>query len=168
MSALLAIDPGTTQSGWVIFEDGRVSSSDVSDNDAVLKIVRCWSRDDDVAIEMIAGMGMAVGQTTFDTCVWIGRFQQAYARPEAVRFVRRHAVKLHLCGNSRAKDSNIRQALLDMFPATGGGKVPQIGVKSNPGPLYGVTSHAWSALAVAVTALDSMTDGVRRMNREAA
>lgn len=158
MSALLAIDPGTTKSGWVIFENGHVSNSGVSDNDAILTLVKQWGPDDDLAIEMIAGMGMAVGQTTFDTCVWIGRFQQAYARPEAVRFVRRHAVKLHLCGNARAKDANIRQALLDIFPATGGGKTPQIGVKSNPGPLYGVSSHAWSALAVAVTAIAQMRD----------
>ena len=158
MNALLSIDPGTTKSGWVIFEDGRVSNSGVNENDAVLNLVKLWDKDDELAIEMIAGMGMAVGQTTFDTCVWIGRFQQAYARPDDVRFVRRHDVKMHLCGNARAKDANIRQALLDMFPATGGGKIPQIGVKSNPGPLYGVSSHAWSALAVAVTAIAQTRD----------
>jgi hypothetical protein len=150
MSALLSIDPGTDKSGWVILEDGRVSSSDVSPNAGVLELVSRWKEG--IAIEMIAGMGMAVGQTTFDTCVWIGRFQQAYFQPDAVQFVYRRDVKLHLCGNSRAKDPNIRQALLDMFPRTGGGKTPQVGTKAMPGPLYGVSSHAWSALAVAVTA----------------
>jgi hypothetical protein len=150
MSALLSIDPGTDKSGWVILEDGRVSNSDVSPNAGVLELVSRWKEG--LAIEMIAGMGMAVGQTTFDTCVWIGRFQQAYFQPDAVQFVYRRDVKLHLCGNSSAKDPNIRQALLDMFPRTGGGKTPQIGIKSAPGPLYGISSHAWSALAVAVTA----------------
>jgi hypothetical protein len=150
MSALLSIDPGTDKSGWVILEDGRVSSSDVSPNTGVLELVSRWKEG--LAIEMIAGMGMAVGQTTFDTCVWIGRFQQAYFQPDAVQFVYRRDVKLHLCGNSNAKDPNIRQALLDMFPRTGGGKTPQVGTKTMPGPLYGVSSHAWSALAVAVTA----------------
>jgi hypothetical protein len=150
MSALLSIDPGTDKSGWVILEDGRVSSSDVSPNAGVLELVSRWKEG--LAIEMIAGMGMAVGQTTFDTCVWIGRFQQAYFQPDAVQFVYRRDVKLHLCGNSNAKDPNIRQALLDMFPRTGGGKTPQVGTKTAPGPLYGVSSHAWSALAVAVTA----------------
>jgi hypothetical protein len=155
MSALLSIDPGTDKSGWVILEDGRVSSSDVSPNAGVLELVSRWNEG--LAIEMIAGMGMAVGQTTFDTCVWIGRFQQAYFRPDAVQFVYRRDVKLHLCGNSRAKDPNIRQALLDMFPRTGGGKTPQVGTKAMPGPLYGVSSHAWSALAVAITAQRTMT-----------
>jgi hypothetical protein len=151
MSALLSIDPGTDKSGWVILEDGRVSSSDVSPNAGVLELVSRWNEG--LAIEMIAGMGMAVGQTTFDTCVWIGRFQQAYFQPDAVRFVKRHEVKMHLCGRtSKVTDSNIRMALIDQFPRTGGGKTPQIGTKSAPGPLYGVSSHAWSALAVAVTA----------------
>lgn len=43
-------------------------------------------------------------------------------------------------------------ALLDLFPRTGGGATPQIGTKAKPGPLYGVSSHAWAALGVAVTA----------------
>ena len=63
-------------------------------------------------------------------------------------------VKLHLCKDSRAKDANIRQALLDRFPATGGGKTPQIGTKAQPGPLYGIKSHLWAALGVAVTFAD--------------
>jgi hypothetical protein len=147
---ILAIDPGTDKSGWVILEGGRVSSSDVSPNAGVLELVSLWKEG--IAIEMIAGMGMAVGQTTFDTCVWIGRFQQAYFRPNAVCFIYRRDVKLHICGNAQAKDANIRQALIDMFPRTGGGATPQIGTKKKPGPLYGVSSHMWSALAVAITA----------------
>jgi len=93
---------------------------------------------------MIASMGMSVGQTTFETVRWIGRFQQAWRDPEAVRLIYRHQVKQHLCGTQRAQDTNIRQALLDLIG-------PQ-GVKKAPGPTYGVKSHAWSALGVAVTA----------------
>jgi hypothetical protein len=151
MNPILAIDPGTDKSGWCILEDGIVTNSDVASNGAVLLLVKSWEHD--LAIEMIAGMGLAVGQTTFDTCVWIGRFQQAYFRPDAVRFVKRHEVKMHLCGRtSKVTDSNIRLALIDQFPRTGGGKTPQIGTIKQPGPLYGVSSHAWSALAVAITA----------------
>lgn len=104
-----------------------------------------------LAIEMIASYGMPVGREVFETCVWIGRFQQAWHSPEDVRLVYRKDVKLHLCGTAKAKDANVRQALLDLYPRTGGGATPQIGTKAKPGPLYGVSSHAWPALAVAVT-----------------
>jgi hypothetical protein len=91
---------------------------------------------------------MPVGREVFETCVWIGRFQQVWRDPEAVKLVYRRDVKLHLCGNSRAKDANIRQALID--------KLGPVGTKAAPGPLYGVRSHAWAAVAVAVTAFDTL------------
>jgi len=110
---------------------------------------------DHIAIEMIASYGMAVGRTTFETCVWIGRFIEAMAREnhntDNHTLVYRKDVKMTLCGSMRAKDANIRRELLDRYPETGGGKTPQIGTKPKPGPLYGVSSHAWSALAVAHT-----------------
>jgi hypothetical protein len=103
-------------------------------------------------IEMVACYGMPVGKETFETCVWIGRFIEAFnGRTE---YVYRRDVKLTLCNSMRAKDANIRQAILDRFPATGGGRTPQVGTKAKPGPLYGVKSHAWSALAVGLAWLD--------------
>jgi hypothetical protein len=152
MSAILAIDPGTTESGWCLFEDGDVVESGVATNPEMLVIVRRSTDADRLCIEMIASYGMAVGREVFETCVWIGRFLQAWRDPEAVELVYRKDVKMHLCGDPRAKDANIRQALIDLFPRTGGGKCPQIGVKAAPGPLYGMASHAWPALGVAVTA----------------
>jgi len=141
---ILAIDPGTKESGWVLLADGKVLDSGVHDNHDVLRWVQAGQGADLLAIEMIASMGMSVGQTTFETVRWIGRFQQAWRDPEAVRLIYRHQVKQHLCGTQRAQDTNIRQALLDLIG-------PQ-GVKKAPGPTYGVKSHAWSALGVAVTA----------------
>jgi hypothetical protein len=125
----------------------------VAPNDFLLDKVHHFSGDH-IAIEMIASYGMAVGREIFETCVWIGRFMQAWRNPKAVRLIYRRDVKLRLCGTVKAKDANVRQALIDMFPKTGGGKIPQIGTKAQPGPLYGVASHAWAAVAVAVTALD--------------
>ena len=139
-----AIDPGTKQSGWVLFDDGKVIDSGVSDNHNLIVWVKAGQGADLLAIEMIASMGMSVGQTTFETVRWIGRLQQAWHDPEAVQLVYRHQVKQHLCGTQVARDTNIRQRLLDLLG-------PQ-GVKKSPGPTYGVKSHAWSALAVAVTA----------------
>jgi hypothetical protein len=153
---ILALDPGTEQTGWVLYDGGRVCDSGVMPNADMLRAViggegiSAWP--DTLAIEMVASYGMPVGREVFETVVWIGRFQQAWHTPESVRLVYRKDVKLHLCGTSKAKDPNVRQALIDLFPATGGGRTPQIGTKGQPGPLYGVSTHAWPALGVAVTA----------------
>lgn len=161
---ILAIDPGTTQSGWCLYDDGKVLLSGVAGNHAMLDEIRANYDADRLAIEMIASYGMAVGREVFETCVWIGRFQEAWRDPDAVELVYRKDVKLHLCGTTKAKDPNVRQALLDLFPRTGGGKTPQIGTKGQPGPLYGVSSHAWPALGVAITA----TAQLAKMKKEAA
>lgn len=148
MSEILAVDPGPKESGWCRYEGGRVIESGVAPNDKMLEIVIVAAQNeaDVLAIEMIASYGMAVGKDVFETCVWIGRFLQAWELMGAPpgRLIYRKDVKLHLCGSPRAKDPNVRQALLDMLG-------PQ-GNKKSPGPLYGVKSHAWSAVAVAVTA----------------
>lgn len=156
MSLILALDPGTLQTGWVLFDGERVHDCGVMPNPDMLHalITGCGMKGlpQHLAIEMIASYGMPVGREVFESCVWIGRFVQAWRDPDAVRLIYRRDVKLHLCGTSKAKDPNVRQALIDLFPPTGGGAVRQIGTKGQPGPLYGVSSHAWPALGVAVTA----------------
>lgn len=151
---MLAIDPGTTQSGWCVFDGEVVIHSGVMPNAELLEYLKRqhWAINGHaLAIEMVASYGMAVGREVFETVRWIGRFQQAWHNPEAVKLVYRKDVKMHLCGTTKAKDANIRQAIIDLFPATGGGKTPQIGTKAQPGPLYGVSSHVWPALGVALT-----------------
>lgn len=148
---ILAIDPGTEQSGWVMYEDGRVLFSGVMWNGELLGSIRFGDvaiSANILAIEMIASYGMAVGAEVFQTCRWVGRFQEAWRDPEAVRLIYRKDVKMHLCGTPRAKDANIRQALID--------KLGPQGTKKAPGPTYGVKSHAWAALAVAVTAAETV------------
>lgn len=142
---ILAIDPGTDESGWCLLNGDKVRASGVASNDEMLHQVKVeWYSDIDLlAIEMIASYGMAVGKEVFETCVWVGRFKQAWGNPDAVRLVYRRDVKLHLCGSVKAKDANIRQALIDLIG-------PQ-GTKKTPGPTFGVKSHAWAALGVAVT-----------------
>lgn len=88
---------------------------------------------------------MPVGAEVFETVFWSGRFAQAWG----LNFhrIKRHEVKMHLCHNMRAKDGNIRQALID--------KLGPQGVKKSPGPTYGISGDCWSALAVAVTFVES-------------
>jgi hypothetical protein len=156
---ILAIDPGTTESGWCLMDDLKVLESGIAANASMLEIVRENTRADVLAIEMIASYGMPVGREVFETCVWIGRFKQVWSDPDAVQLVYRKDVKIHLCGTTKAKDPNVRQALIDLYPASGGGKTPQIGTKGQPGPLFGVSSHVWPALGVGITAQHLMGAG---------
>ena len=104
---------------------------------------------DVVVIEKIESYGMAVGAEVFDTVWWAGRFAEAASRVPVVMLPRR-AVKLALCGDSRAKDANIRQALIDRY----GGKERAIGTKATPGPLHGIAKDVWAALAVGIAWLE--------------
>lgn len=150
---ILAIDPGPTESGMVLYDGKKVVAAYTLPNDDVLEWILNDSRLQLVAIEMVASFGMAVGKEVFETVRWIGRFQQACPWPDDVVLVYRLDVKLHLCKSARAKDANVRQALIDLVGAPG--------TKKNPGPTYGVKGDAWSALAVAVVAWDNA--GVRKL-----
>ena len=152
---ILAIDPGHTQSAYVNFDVAarRLDSFGKCPNAELLDAVRGHRAGsaDHLVIEQVACMGMAVGAEVFETVFWSGRFAQAWScqgRPWSR--VKRHEVKMHLCGNMRAKDPNIRQALIDMF-SDGRGKEVAVGRKAAPGPLFGVSADVWAALAVAVT-----------------
>lgn len=158
MTRILAIDPGPFQSGYVMFDaEGRKAlAAGIFPNRDLLMYMRNVAPQK-LAIEMIASYGMPVGAEVFETCVWIGRFAHLWeSDPEStpVQFVFRKDVKLHLCGTSKAKDANIRQALID--------KLGPVGTKNNKGPLYGVKSHCWAALAVAITALEQGENHVGR------
>jgi len=150
---IIAIDPGNTHSAYCIYdtqlETPIVSADKVINNDILTMI-----HDEDpehfagyfLACEMIASYGMPVGQTVFDTCVWVGRYVQIFNQfnpMHMIHLVYRKDVKMTLCGSMKAKDANIRQALVDIF----GDK----GTKKNPGGLYGFHSDMYAALAVAVT-----------------
>ena len=152
---VLAIDPGTTHSAWCSYagQDKPVFFGHVANGDLALQVTDCSGLDDVLAIEMIASYGMPVGREVFETCVWIGRFIEqlrAQISEEAFYLVYRSQVKIHLCHSPKAKDANIRQALIDRF----GGKEKAIGKKKTPGPLYGMSGDEWAALAVAVTFFD--------------
>lgn len=151
---ILAIDPGPAESAWLIYDPStrRPRAASKVPNAALLSELPALAGSADtglrrgVAIEMIASYGMAVGREVFETCLWIGRFMQAVS-PEAVRLVYRQEVKLHLCRSARAKDANIRQALID--------SIGPRGTKKEPGPTYGLSGDCWSALGVAVTAAET-------------
>lgn len=150
---LLSIDPGNTLSAWMILDDGVPQRFGKYDNELLLELIYDkFGGVDQMAIEMIESFGMAVGKEVFQTCVWTGRFIEAWnIKGFPWTAVTRKEVKMHLCNSMRAKDANIRQALIDRF----GGKGAAIGRKKTPGPLFGVSADVWSALAVGITFLET-------------
>lgn len=148
---VLAIDPGNIESAYTlmndhyeIFQFGKIG------NEEMLSVIED-TMPDVVVIEMVASYGMAVGKEVFETCVWVGRFLQA--SEVETKLIYRKDVKMNLCGQTRAKDSNIRQALIDRFAKHDfkNGK----GTKKNPDWFYGFKADIWQAYAVGVTYIDS-------------
>ena len=165
----VAIDPGNIESAWVLYDtiSHKVHNAAKEPNAKVIdRIINDgWYNRGGVQLapellcmEMIESMGMAVGLSVFHTCVWIGRFLQAWEQSGLlgeVRHVTRRQEKLFLCGTMRAKDKNIRQAVMDRYGNT---RQEVIGKKKTPGPLYGIANDMWAALAVAITGSEGERD----------
>lgn len=149
---ILALDPGNTQTGYAVIEmpEFRLVEFGKIDNEEMLDCIvgSALPPVDTVVIEMVASYGMAVGREVFETCVWIGRFHQAAGHPNT-HYVYRKEEKEVLCGSLRAKDANIRQALIDRYARHDlkNGK----GTKANSDVFYGVSKDVWAAIAVGVT-----------------
>jgi hypothetical protein len=161
MTLILAIDPGTVRSAWLAF-DTTAGVPDlhhlfgINPNTELIEHLRGlpgWVPPiTAVVIEQVVSYGMPIGETTIETIHWAGRFAEA-AFPLPVYRVPRLAVRMALCHSGRAKDPNVRAALLDRF-----GGDAAIGRKAAPGPLYGFKADLFAALGVAVTWADMLPD----------
>ena len=155
MGRVLAIDPGSTESGFVLLgTKGELTKFDKIANETLLKVIRERAFDDstsgyppDLVMERIASYGMPVGEDIFCTIYWSGRLLEA-ANYMQRSLVFRREVKLHLCASPKANDAAIRQRLIDLY---GPGKDIAIGKKKKPGPLFGVTKDVWAALALGLS-----------------
>jgi len=145
---ILAIDPGTEHSAIVGWDGVKVVFVEDVPNPELVEKLAHWgdtkhtklfmeSSYPHLVIEWITGYGIPAGRETFETCRWVGRFEQAYHGQ--VHLLPRQKVKQHF---QAANDKFIRQALID--------RLGKQGTKKNPGPLFGVTGHVLAALAVAV------------------
>lgn len=191
---ILAIDPGTATSGWVMWDQiNPPTGSPDQPNEGFLR----WLAELPPVIHghpwltvcempQYYGKDRSVGMDIFETCYWVGNFRWAVAgRGLPFHRLRRPAVRAHICGTAQSNDRLVRQALIDRF---GGDSVALKGKKCGkckgagtylarlsfhsgskgsypatcpncegsgwlrkPGPLAGITSHMWAALAVAVT-----------------
>lgn len=176
---ILAIDPGNVRSAYCEFDNGELVAFDTLDNRDMLFRIQHFGGEA-VFIEMVASYGMAVGETVFETVYWIGRFAGMAAEVAGVHVDRvyRKDIKLHLCQSMRAKDGNIRQALIDRYGGeerairgrrcetcngkgwVGRGRPPcddcnATGWLVPRGPLFKMAGDEWAALAVGIYYLDT-------------
>lgn len=150
----MGIDPGTTQTAYAVTDGRRLVKGGILPNGEFLALCRqpvlnglLEASTAIVGLEMVASYGMAVGATVFETVLWAGRFHEALeAAGLPPRLVYRKEVKMNLCQSMRAKDGNIRVALMD--------RLGPPGTKKAPGPTYGARKDVWAALGVAVTLWD--------------
>ena len=155
MRRLLAIDPGTTESAYVIWDGKKIHAFDKLTNHEMLVVLNVdTSLYDAVVIEQIKSYGMAVGESIFETVFWSGMFAgtSSYTGKPIDRMPRMD-VKMHLCHSARAKDSNIMQALIDRFAPNTRNKGK--GVKSDKGFFFGFRSDIWAAFALAAVFHDT-------------
>jgi len=141
---ILAIDPGPEESAWLVMICGLPYNFKKEGNDEIISQLRGiqGTKHDTVVIEEIQNQGMPIGKTTIQAAMWTGRFAQvATDIGFPVVLVGRRDIKLHWCGNMRAKDPNVRQALVDHYGPPG--------TKKNPGVTHGIKKDIWSALAIA-------------------
>ena len=151
---VVAFDVGTTETAFAIMNDqydlldfGKVP------NDYLLELKTIFSYDVFV-YEEFASYGMPIGKTTMESIKWNGRFiQRALDSNNKIQVIPmlRKDVKMNLCGTMKAKDSNIRQALID--------RLGVVGTKNNKGYFYGVSKDVWSSCALCITYLDKLKDG---------
>ena len=104
------------------------------------------------AFEDFEPRGMPCGHDICQSLKLIGHLQEI--APNGSMFIPRQQIKLALCGSSRANDANVRAAVIRWFAGRHNLATERdvIGRKASPGPCYGVSSHAWQALAVALVA----------------
>ena len=162
---VLAIDPGNALSAYCIIDADtlrpvkfdKVENKELRNTMAFGKSLMFGH----AAIEMVASYGMPVGREVFDTCRWIGRFEELLnilgVQPAIVY---RKDEKLHICNDSRAKDANIRRALIDRFARHDlkNGR----GTKNDPDWFYGFKADIWAAYAVGITYIETMMDPSER------
>jgi len=143
---ILALDTGTTQTGFCVVSQDTLKPVKFGkiNNEDILTQINLMPEGSVVVLEQFKSYGMSIGQSTMDAIQWNGRFiQRAIDKGFRTDIVARMEEKMNLCKNGKAKDSNIRQALIDRFG--------EVGTKNAQGWFYGVSKDMWSAIAIAVT-----------------
>ena len=155
---VIGIDPGPLKCGFCVYDTDtkRVTESrkDASVDDVLDTLFQLRLPCYRVGIERVQSYGIAGGDL-LRTSEVVGRlWQQAIGSGyEVTLHYRRDVLRFLDVTGKGSRDALVRARLIEMH---GGTREAAMGKKASPGPLYGVSSHAWSALAVALTAADGV------------
>ena len=150
---ILAIDPGPAQSAFVIWDGQALLRKDICANESLRDMLdntgRYITYPPSLVIEMIGhyGSGMPAGKEVFETCHLDWPVYRVLAGAEARAHPASYDQDASMWLRTGQGCEDVRQALIDRSYGAPG-------VKKAPGVLYGVTSHCWAALALAVCAHD--------------
>lgn len=166
---IVAVDPGSYAHGLVVV---RTTGPNPGDNtvdfvkkDAdwrdVAREIQNLETDLRLGRAMVACERVAPGKSSWSlthTTEFVGRIMQlhdslVFGHPRALplyAMTRREVLSLlRITAKGAKRDSMVRHTMIEMH---GGDRRTAIGNNNHPGPLHGVTSHGWAALAVAVAA----------------
>jgi hypothetical protein len=144
---ILGIDPGPVKSAWATLDGYPMTvAATIAGNSELLDLLRSIDLCS-VAIEQVTYQGRrSIGAETLDTVRWETRFASAaQAAGHRVTLIPRNTVRTKLAG-PHAGDKEVRAAIIE--------RLGPVGTKRAPGPLWGLKSHEWAALAVALVARD--------------
>ena len=153
-SVYIGIDPGPRTSGVVVYRQrgrlpGRVAEAYA---EAELQQVRRMIADysgRESSLEVVLECTQAGPPSTqvVKTTEVVGRIMEMCHSRGVIwsAYYRREVLQGLGCARKGNKDSLVRLACIELH---GGDRKAAVGTKSKPGPLYGVSSHAWQALGV--------------------
>lgn len=163
---MLGIDPGPQTHGAVLYDSNarRVlwSAKAIDSADLEFQVESLHAtglRPFRIVIERPAAMGViGVGMAghMLDTAWVAGRLAGVLGEVHAIKIetmTRRQVLRwLGVMSGKGSADSRVRAACIADHENPGG--PPAVGRKASPGPLYGVSSHAWQALGLVLAWLE--------------
>lgn len=147
---LHAIDPGSARSGFVTMSfDFEIREKGKLDNEEICDILseNCMKADG-LVIEMPQPYQFTP-KTVLQTCVWLGRFLQAFYGPSWT--ITRQHVRMYMCGTARSDDAMVRKEIIHRYGPPG--------TKAEPNIFYNdatvkMNNDIWQAYALGITFLD--------------
>lgn len=144
---LIGVDPGPETSGVVVYRAGGspqvLESHAKLDWPGVRRLMNQYPQWSTTYLCERVSAGAISGKHILQTSEVCGRFME-YADSRSAKYhlyYRREVLAALGVGSGASKDALVRQVVLEMHPEG-------TGTKKQPGPLYGVSTHAWQALGL--------------------